>query len=182
MSLFIPTLHTARLILRPLVATDVPAFAALNADPEVVRFISPTGQPLSSEDSWRLLAMFIGHWHLRGFGMFAVAEVKDPEKLIGRIGAHQPDGWPDFEIGWALTRESWGHGFATEAVTAAIRYAFEVVKRPRVISLIHPDNARSRAVAERVGQRRIGEWTMRGECLDLYALDRETWAAHNGAH
>jgi RimJ/RimL family protein N-acetyltransferase len=171
----IPTLTTDRLVLRPLTEADSPALAALNADPDVARFISPDGLPLSAEDSWRQLAMLIGHWQLRGFGMWAVAERGRPDVLIGRIGCHQPKGWPDFEIGWALASSCWGRGYATEGAAAAMRYAFKTLKRPRVVSLIDPDNVRSRAVAERLGERRVGDWMMRGRRVDLYAIDAETW-------
>lgn len=176
MTVIIPTLTTERLILRPLAATDATALAALNADPNVTRFISLDGQPLSVEDSWRQLAMLIGHWHLRGFGMWAVAERERPNDLIGRIGSHQPEGWPDFEVGWALASTHWGHGYATEGAAAAMRYAFETLNRPRVVSLIDPANVRSRAVAERLGERRDGEWSLRGRVVDIYAIDRNTWS------
>jgi RimJ/RimL family protein N-acetyltransferase len=174
-SVLIPTLTTDRLILRPLAAWDATAFAALNADPDVARYISLDGQPLSAADSWRTLAMLIGHWHLRGFGMWAVAERTRPDQLIGRLGAHQPEGWPDFEIGWALASGYWGRGYATEGAAAAIRYAFETLGRPRVVSLIDPANARSRAVAERLGERRIGEWSLHGKTVDVFGIDVETW-------
>ena len=175
MSVAIPTLATDRLVLRPFTAADGPALAALNADPDVARFISADRQPLSAEDSWRQLAFFIGHWQLRGFGMWAVAEQRRPDVLIGRLGCHQPDGWPDFEIGWVLASEYWGRGYATEGATAAMRYAFETLERPRVVSLIDPANIRSIAVAERLGERPAGEWNLRGRTTVIYAIDRETW-------
>ena len=175
MTTFIPTLTTDRLVLRPLDSADSAALAALNADPEVTRFISPDGLPLSPEDSWRQLAMLVGHWQLRGFGMWAVAERERPDVLIGRIGCHQPEGWPDFEVGWALASNCWGRGYATEGAGAAMRYAFEVLERPRVVSLIDPANVRSRAVAVRLGEQRVGEWMMRGRPVDLYAIEADAW-------
>ena len=175
MSVVIPTLTTDRLLLRPFRAADAPALAALNADANVARFISPDGQPLSAEDSWRQLAFLIGHWQLRGFGMWAVAERSHPDVLIGRLGCHQPEGWPDFEIGWALASGCWGHGYATEGARAAMRYAFETLERPRVVSLIDPANRRSVAVAERLGERPTGEWNLRGRAVVIYGIDRDTW-------
>ncbi|MGH7617366.1 MAG: GNAT family N-acetyltransferase [Gemmatimonadaceae bacterium] len=175
MTVSIPTLTTARLMLRPFDPADAAGFAALNADPDVAQFISVDAQPISADDSWRQLAMFIGHWHLRGFGMWAVAELDRPHVLIGRIGAHQPQGWPDIEIGWALSRPHWGRGYATEGASAAMRYAFDVLQRPRIVSLIDPDNTRSRAVAERLGQRRLGDWRLRGRIVDMFGVEAETW-------
>jgi RimJ/RimL family protein N-acetyltransferase len=175
--ILVPSLRTERLVLRPLTAADFPAFAALNADADVARFLSPDGKPLPIEDSWRQLAMLIGHWQLRGFGMWALATREYPDHFIGRVGAHQPEGWPDFEIGWAVARSCWNRGYATEGAGAAIRYAFEVLERPRVVSLIHPENVRSRAVAERVGERRSGAWVLRGQSLDVYSIERDDWLA-----
>ena len=177
----VPTLTTERLILRPLVPTDVPAFIALYADAEVARHLTAGGVPLSPEDAWRQLAMFIGHWELRGFGMWAVAERSHPDVLLGRVGAHQPEGWPDVEIGWALAREVWGRGYATESATEAMRFAFEELRLPRVMSLILPPNTRSRAVAERLGERHSGEWVHRGQTADVYSIDRATWLTGNAA-
>jgi RimJ/RimL family protein N-acetyltransferase len=177
----VPTLTTARLVLRPLVAADAAAYAAMHADPDVTRHLTADGNPLTPEDAWRQLAMLVGHWQLRGFGMWAVAERARPELLVGRLGAHQPEGWPDFEIGWAIARPYWGRGYATEGAGAAMKYAFEVLDRPRVVSLIHPANTRSIAVAERLGERHAGDWTLRGERVELYALERAAWRASRGA-
>lgn len=172
----VPTLETGRLILRPFTAADAPAYAAMNADPDVARYLG-NGSALSAEDAWRHMAMLIGHWQLRGFGMWAVAELERPELLVGRVGAHQPEGWPEFEIGWALARSYWGRGYATESASAAMRYAFDVLERPRVVSLIHKSNTRSRAVAERLGERLSGEWVSGERRADIYEIDRETWSS-----
>ena len=177
MATIVPTLRTERLVLRPFAASDVVAYAEMNADAEVARFLSGNGAPLSAEDSWRQLAMFIGHWELRGFGMWAVAEVERPDVLVGRVGAHEPAGWPDVEVGWALARSAWGRGYATEGARAALRYVFDVLKRPRAVSIIRPENLKSRAVADRLGQKLAGEWTHRGQRADLYEIDVATWRA-----
>lgn len=175
--ILIPTLETARLVLRPLRESDTDAYAEMMADPEVARFLTPDQKPLSAADSWRQVAMLLGHWQLRGFGMWAVAERDRPDALVGRLGPHQPGGWPDFEIGWGLARSVWGRGYATEGAAAAMRYAFEVLNRPRVISLIDPHNVRSAAVARRLGERPVSKWTYHGRELDVYAIDREEWRA-----
>jgi RimJ/RimL family protein N-acetyltransferase len=112
-------IETERLRLRDLRETDFPAYAAMCADPEVMKYLGGT---LSAEDAWRQLAMLVGHWALRGFGMWAV-ETREGE-LAGRVGLHFPHGWPDRELGWALVRTHWGRGYALEAATAARDYAF----------------------------------------------------------
>lgn len=146
-----PTLDTPRLRLRQFTAADVPAYAAMCADAEVMRWIA-NGQPQTPEDAWRSLAVFLGHWQLRGYGMWAL-EQRSTYALLGRVGFIDPPGWPGFELGWLLAREHWGHGYAREAAAAALQHAFTVLQRERVISLIRPQNRRSIALAEALGYR-----------------------------
>ena len=80
-------------------------------------------------------------------------EHRDSGALIGRVGYLDPPDWPGFELGWLLAREHWGHGYAREAAAVALRHAFEVLQRERVISLIRPQNLRSIALAEALGSR-----------------------------
>jgi RimJ/RimL family protein N-acetyltransferase len=93
-------LHTERLVLRPFVAEDFEAFAAMCADPRVMEFLAEDGQPLSRFGAWRALAGIVGHWTL-----FAVEE-RASGTFIGRIGPCEPEGWPDFEIGWTLRSDA----------------------------------------------------------------------------
>ena len=135
----IPRLETQRLILRGLCEEDLDAYAEMYGDSEVVRYIG-SGKPLSRQQSWRSMAMMLGHWQLRGYGMWAVEERQSSE-MIGRIGCWQPEGWPGFEIGWMLRRAYWGHGFATEGAKAAMDYAFGEMQKSHVMSLISPENS-----------------------------------------
>ena len=143
------TLDTPRLRLRQFSAADWPAYAAMCADTETMRYIA-TGQPQTPDEAWRSIAIFLGHWQLRGYGMWAL-EQRDSGVLLGRVGFIDPPGWPGFELGWLLAREHWGRGYAREAATAALRHAFETLQRERVISLIRPQNLRSIALAEALG-------------------------------
>ena len=92
----IPTVETERLLLRGFRADDFPAYARLVADPVVTQHLGD-GRPLVGYDAWRQLAMFAGHWTLRGFGVWAVEE-RASGAFIGRIGCFEPEGWPGFEI------------------------------------------------------------------------------------
>lgn len=151
----IPTLTTHRLILRAFRDDDLDAYAEMCADADVMRYLGE-GKTLSRADAWRQLAFFVGHWQLRGFGLWALEE-KASGRFIGRAGPLQPEGWPGFEVGWTLARGSWGKGYATEAAREALRYAFEELDRDHVISIIRPDNLPSIRVAERLGERLEGE-------------------------
>ena len=162
----IPTLATERLRLRAFRNEDLDAYAAMCADPEVMRYLG-TGVTLSRGESWRSIAGFLGHWHLRGYGMWALEE-KASGTLVGRAGFLNPEGWPGFELGWTLGRAYWGRGYATEAARRALAYAFEVLEKPRVISLIRPANEPSIRVAERLGMRRAEEIELLGSAALVY--------------
>jgi RimJ/RimL family protein N-acetyltransferase len=155
-------LETERLKLRMWRESDLDDYAELTADPLVMRYLQPGKPPLTRADAWRSIAFFMGHWQMRGYGHWAVEE-KASGRMIGRIGFLNPEGWPGFEIGWTLARHAWGKGYATEGGRRALDYAFKELDQPHVISLIHPDNAPSIKVAERLGetlegQTRLFEW------------------------
>src|SRR5436305_1792828 len=132
----IPILETERLRLRAFRLSDFDDYAAMCGDPEVTRYLMTR---FTREQSWRHLAFLIGHWVLRGFGMWAVEE-KETGDFVGRIGFAEPEGWPAFELAWTLARRFWGRGYATEGARAALAHGFNVLRKDRVISLIHPEN------------------------------------------
>ncbi|HKV41931.1 MAG TPA: GNAT family N-acetyltransferase [Blastocatellia bacterium] len=167
------TLTTERLVLRPWRSDDFEEYARIHSDPEVMRYVGD-GQPLTRANAWRNLAMIIGHWTLRGFGLWAVEE-RSSGRLAGRAGFYQPDGWPGFEAGWLLAREFWGKGYATEAAREALKYAFTGMERSHVISLIYPDNARSIKVAERLGERLEGSVMESGHEVLVFGIDKSDW-------
>jgi RimJ/RimL family protein N-acetyltransferase len=165
-----PRLETERLVLRAWHDDDLDAYARICADPEVMRYIGD-GSTLSREDAWRSMAMFTGHWVLRGFGTWAVEE-RATGAMVGRIGLHHPTGWPGLEVGWALDQSVWGRGYATEGGAAALDHAWRDLGAERVISLIAPDNARSIAVAHRLGERFERTIDLRGRDVRIYGIDR----------
>lgn len=149
--------------------TDLAPLSRIYGEPEVMRYIG-SGKPLSEEDTWRHTAFFLGHWQLRGYGMFAVEEKKSGS-VIGRIGLHYPDGWPDIEIGWLLAREAWGQGYAQEGASAVIHQAFQPLKLTRLVSLIHADNHPSIRLAQRLGEELKETITLSGQSVQVYELN-----------
>lgn len=147
MSLAIRELETPRLRLRGFREDDLGWYAALTADPEVMRHVAAV---LDRPGAWRQIALFLGHWALRGYGQWAL-ELRSTGEPVGRAGLWEPEGWPGLEVGWMLAREHWGHGYATEAAEAAKAFARSPVGAARLISVIRPANARSVAVAQRIG-------------------------------
>jgi RimJ/RimL family protein N-acetyltransferase len=147
---------------------DLDAVAAWTSDPEVMRFLGGT---VDRDHAWRLIAMYAGHWQLRGYGLWAV-ERKADGVLLGRVGLWNPEGWPGLEVGWTLARHAWGQGYAQEAARAAIGWTREVLRAPRLISVIDPANERSLRAAEQLGMTLLGDHLLNGELPTvLYGLE-----------
>ena len=176
-------LQTERLTLRPFILDDFEPLAAMSADPQVMRFLSLDGKPQPRFQAWQSFSALVGHWQLRGYGFFAVIE-KASGEFVGRVGPWHPEGWPDFEIGWTLRSQYWGRGYATEAARKCIDFAFEELKRTHLISLIHPENANSIAVAQRLGESLEGEVILPHlphTRILQYGLHRDEWRQRNEA-
>ena len=164
----VPRLETARTLMRGWRGSDLDAYAAMCADPEVMRFL---GGVADRELAWRAMALHVGHWSLRGYGTWAVERGGDG-RLIGRVGLWEPEGWPGLEVGWKLAREAWRMGYAQETARAAIGWAWTVRRAPRLISLIDPRNAASIRVAERLGMRELRTHVLRGQRVTVYGIER----------
>lgn len=163
----IPTLETARLRLTALTEKHFDDYAAMLADPDSTRWVGD-GQPLDRTNAWRSLAMLLGHWALRGYGMWAL-ELKETGEFIGRAGLMNPDGWPDLELGWMLKPEHRHQGYATEAGNASLDFAWNQLHARRVISLVRIGNEASDRVAERLGGEHI-------ENMDFYGSHNHVFA------
>ena len=151
-------LCTDRLVLRRWRGTDREPFARLNADAEVTRYFPAALTRAKSDDlAARADAMF----DLYGYGLWAL-ERRDTGDFIGFTGlAPMPDGIPGaggVEVGWRLARSAWGHGFATEAATAALRFGFDTLGLAELNSITAVGNIRSRQVMERLGMRLADEF------------------------
>jgi RimJ/RimL family protein N-acetyltransferase len=142
-----PVLETERLVLRAPRAEDFGVWDAF-ARTDRSRYM---GGPYSARDSWRAFANIVGHWVLRGWGEFVFC-VRGEDAALGCAGPWFPEGWPEREIGWAVwDPAAEGKGYAFEAAQAARSHAFDVLGWETAVSYIDPDNARSIALAERLG-------------------------------
>jgi RimJ/RimL family protein N-acetyltransferase len=166
-------LETERLRLRWIREDDFEQYAKICRDPEVMRFLG--GQVLNDIEIYRQMAYFMGHWYFRGYGIWAVEE-KSTGNLVGRIGFMDPVGWPAFELGWTLSRASWGKGYATEGARRALAYAFTELNRDHVISLIASGNIASARVAERLGEKIEGRTQLYDKEVNIYGISRDEWA------
>ncbi|MES2785264.1 MAG: GNAT family N-acetyltransferase [Pseudomonadota bacterium] len=157
--------ETARLVLRPFSAADHPAYALITSDADVMRYVG-TGVANTSDVAWRSMSMMLGHWEMRGYGLWALTLRDGP--LMGHVGFIDVAGWPGFELGWLLGKDYWDKGYAFEAAEAARRIAFEDLKKDRVISLIRDGNAPSIRLAQKMGAQREGEVELMGSAAGLW--------------
>jgi RimJ/RimL family protein N-acetyltransferase len=171
--IIVPVLETERLRLRGFTEDDTEPLFALMQDPEVVRYIGDRRIP-TRQEVWRGIAGYLGHWALRGYGLWAVDD-RESGDLVGRIGILNPLEWPGPEIAYTIGKRWWGRGLATEGALAARDWAFANLDVDELISLIDPDNAASIAVAARLGERLKGEHDLWGNRVLVYAISREDW-------
>lgn len=142
----IPVLETERLVLRAPKAVDAEGYVAFMMS-ERSRHV---GGPLARNSAWRAFSNEIGHWLIRGFGMWAVTQ-KGDDTCLGYVGCWYPEGWNEHEIGWQLWPAAEGNGFAHEAALATRAFAYRTLGWTTAISNIEPQNKRSIRLAERLG-------------------------------
>jgi len=157
----VTALHGQRVTLRHWRDDDLAPFAALNADPEVMRHFMA---PLTPAESDALAARIRANFASRGFAQWAL----DVPGLgfVGFVGLSVvpfelplPErSGPAHEIGWRLARAAWGQGYASEAAALALAHGFEVLQLPRVLSFTAATNSASQAVMQRIGMRLRGEF------------------------
>lgn len=143
-------LETARLILRDWREEDIPTFAAMGADPDVMRHFP---RLLSYDEAATMARRIRASLARDGWGLWAV-EIKDGAPFIGFVGLSKPEFRDDIEIGWRLAPSAWGHGYATEAAHAAVAFGFTTLALPEIVSFTVPANLPSQRVMERIGMTR----------------------------
>lgn len=173
----IPVIETERLRLRAFSMDDRPDYAAMRADPDVVRFL-PGGEalvPFAEEIAESRIKAFRDGWK-SGYGVWAVEE-KATGDFLGQAGLDKLERSTDVEVLYALKREAWGKGYAREAARAALTFAFERIALQRVVAFVMPDNAASSKVLEAIGMRSIGETTYNDFPVLGFAITAEEWSA-----
>ncbi|AHD07994.1 acetyltransferase, GNAT family [Phaeobacter gallaeciensis] len=143
-----PSLMTQRLTLVS------PAEAGFDAHDAFLRIGAPRFIDAADDPDalWWSIATIIGHWHLRGYGLFALVE-RSTGRPVGMIGPWFPKGWPEPELSWHLTEDARGKGYASEAAEAVLDWLFREKNWSNIASFIPEDNAASIALAQRIGAR-----------------------------
>ncbi|GAA5160874.1 GNAT family N-acetyltransferase [Ornithinimicrobium tianjinense] len=148
----VPELRTERLLLRGFRDADRDPFAALNADPLVTRHLQGT---LTRERSDAFVDRIAACWAERGWGLWAL-EHRESGTFLGYTGLWPADflpSGPGVEVGWRLAAHAWGRGYAPEAARAALRFGFEQVGLPEIVSFTARGNTASLRVMEKIGLR-----------------------------
>lgn len=168
---------TPRLALRKFKASDLPGYAALNADLEVMKYLG--GKAMSRSESDAMTAGAQRSFAATGVGKIAVERTAD-NAFLGMCGLSREPWYPDdLEIGWRLDRRHWGQGYATEAALAWLDYAFTILAAERVISITDVPNQRSIAVMGRIGltfdhEAELAEGDDTFSAV-IYAISRDAW-------
>lgn len=142
----IPTLYTDRLTLRAPRWDDFEAYAAFRASPRMVT----TGGPFTRSEAFGQLCAILGHWQLRGYGRWMVAD-QENDTPLGIVGLYYPEGWPEPELAWSVFDAAEGRGIANEAACTARDHAYDTLGWTTLISAVDPQNTRSVALAKRMG-------------------------------
>ncbi len=163
LTLNIPVIETERLRLRAHHEGDLDVIAAFFADDRSA-FV---GGPKNRAESWRVISGALGHWALRGYGMWLVAD-KTTDAPIGGVGFLNPEGWDEAELGWHMFNGHEGKGYAYEAAVAAKSYGATHFGIPAPISYIAPANTRSVALAKRLGATYERDGEVLGNACHIY--------------
>lgn len=143
-------LETEGLKLPQWVHTDFEIFATMNADPKVMEYCPSLLSETESNAFAQKIEALISK---RGWGFWAV-ELKSKNRFIGFVGLHKAEVHlpfnPCVEIGWRLSSQYWGHGYATEAATTALEFAFETLSLQEVVSFTSLENKRTQTVMQRL--------------------------------
>ncbi|MBK9739925.1 MAG: GNAT family N-acetyltransferase [Actinobacteria bacterium] len=167
-------METDRLLLRPFAAGDLPAYRLLMGQDEVGEQL-PRGRGFTAEETDRLAQFWSDHWTQHGYGPFAVVE-RSSGTLLGHCGLKAVEETGEVELLYALGREHWGEGFATEAARACVAWADMVLDLPWLVGFVKPDNVRSIAVLTRAGFAPADQVHLWGLDLIRYRRPREDQA------
>jgi RimJ/RimL family protein N-acetyltransferase len=150
---------SARLGFRNWSLNDLPEFAEMNADSEVMQYFP---KKLTTAESAEFIERLQKHFDTHGYNYFAV-ELLESGELIGFIGLayqeYEADFTPATDIGWRLKHSAWGKGYATEGALRCLKFAFTELKLPKVVSICVVQNLPSEAVMKKIGMTKKGHFT-----------------------
>ncbi len=164
----IPTLGTSHLILRPWTLEDADSLFLILQEPDILKYYPPTAFTL--EKTQRYIEHQLKHWQERGYGHWAVV-TQAGGHVVGWNGLEYLPELDEVEVAYLLSQRVRGHGFATQAACAAVRFGFEKAGLKKIIGLVHPENIPSIHVLEKCGLVFIDRLTLWGLKIRRYQIE-----------
>jgi len=179
-------IETPRLRLQPFDDSHIDGLHAMNADVEVMRYLTGCAQT-RDETAW-LVGEVQRRWRATGYSWWSFLE-RDSGEIVGagcvqnlrRTDSIQPDPACPLELGWRLRRDRWRRGLATEAAFAMAEFAFHRLRIGEIYTVCHPENTASASVIRRLGMQALGRDTWYGEPMDTYRMTAAQWATRDSA-
>ena len=171
----IPTVKTDRLILRPFTEHDAEELHRILAQEGVLRYF-PNTEPPPLDRVQKFIAAQLEHWDEHGFGWWAV-EQKPGKEIIGWNGLQYLTDTEEVEIGFLLSKPTWGQGFATEGAREGLKYGFETLGLERIVGIVHPENISSQGVLEKLGLTFKNEAEYFGMEVYRYVIDAASYSS-----
>ncbi len=165
------SIESLRLTLAAPRAEDWLALHAYYSDAECARYTFQN--PLPESETRRVVGSLVRHWERKGYGPYVVRE-KQSGAVVGLVGLWFPSEWPETEIKWAIIREHWGRGYASEAARAVLAMLPHYLSDMQPISLIDAENTRSIALAIALGAELEKELIFRNAPFHIYRHRRCT--------
>jgi RimJ/RimL family protein N-acetyltransferase len=166
-------LETERLILRPLCKNDIDAIYRMRSDADIMRYIR---EPQNRDESANWVELVSSRWAAEQIGFCAIIE-KSSHEFAGWCGLWQLKETGEIEIGYAVGKQFWGKGYASEAATEFLAYAFERLEVEKIVAVARPENAASRRVMEKLGMHYDYTGEFYGRDLVHYSISREKFYA-----
>ncbi len=173
-------LVTPRLRLEPFADAHIPGLHAMNADAEVMRYVS--GRPETLDETRAIVERVKRRWIETGYSWWSFVDRASGEVVgagcvqhLRRETAPEPDPACPLETGWRLRRDHWGRGLASEAARAMAAFAFDTLKGPELLAVCEPANTASSNVMKRLGMRELGLQTWYGKHLATFGIAADAW-------
>ncbi|MCB1025403.1 MAG: GNAT family N-acetyltransferase [Acidobacteria bacterium] len=164
--------ETERLILRKLLPTDLKAIFKMRKDPFVMRYIRGPQTDLDSSVKW--IEMMTDKWDSEKIGFCGVVE-KSTGDFIGWCGLWRLVGTDDIEVGYAIRKDHWGKGYATEAAARCLEYGFNDLGFSKIVAVAYPENKASQNVMKKIGMKYVQTGIFYEKTLVQFAISAEEY-------
>ncbi len=169
-------LETDRLFLRKLEDYDIDEIFKMRSDPDIMRYIR---KPQTERDeSFAWIEMISAKWETENIGFCGVIEKKS-KRFVGWCGLWQLAETKEIEVGYAINKEFWGKGYATEAANRVLQYGFQQLHLDRIVAVAFPENEASQNVMKKLGMEYVGLGKFYDNELVQYAMTRDKFLPYD---